>query len=64
MIYFNDIKLESKTEFGSFSKNLVLMIVRNYRISFDDAYNMVQITAKESKSHVEFLNKLRKKLNN
>ena len=62
MIYFNDIKLESKTEVGTFSKNLALIISRDYKIDFQSSYKLVQLTAKESKNHVEFLTKLRTKL--
>ncbi len=62
MIYFNDIKMESKIGTKNFSKNLALMVARDYKMVFDDAYSIVLVTAKESKSHVEFLNKLRKKL--
>jgi len=61
MIHFNDIKLESKTEVGIFSKNLALMISKDYKIDFQFSYKLVQLTAKESKNHVEFLTKLRKK---
>ncbi len=62
MIYFNDIKMESKVNRKSFSKNLALMISKDYKISSDRAYKMVLLVAKEAKSHVEFLTLLRKKI--
>jgi len=62
LIHFNDIKLESKTGLGSFSKNLALMISKDYKIDFESSYKMVQLSAKESKTHIEFLKKLRDKL--
>ena len=62
MIHFNDIKLESRTNIGSFSKNLALMIHYHYKIDIQSSYEMVQLMAKESESHVEFLTKLQKKL--
>jgi hypothetical protein len=62
MIYFNDIKLESKTGFGHFSKNLALMIDKDYKIGFDSSCRVIELSAKESKSHIEFLKQIRMKL--
>ena len=62
MIHFNDIKLESKTGVGNFSKNLALLISRDYKIDFQSSFKMVQLANNESKSHIDFLTKLRKRL--
>ena len=64
MINFHDMKLESNTKFGIYSKNLALMVSKDYAVDIKNAQVMVEQLIKESTNGMQLFYKLKKKLSN
>ena len=62
MINFHDMKLESNTKSGIYSKNLVLMVSKDYAVDIKNAQVMVQQLIKKSTNGMQLFYKLKKKL--